>query len=116
MLQRERRVNTRVPAKFQITYIHQGDYLLSFTKDISVGGMFISTENPPPVGDCPELTFSIGELNDVKVRARVVWVNNSPAHRNTGAAVQFIEPPSFLTEAILQYVNKITVLEEEVSD
>ena len=115
MQQSERRVNKRIPAKFKLTYIHKGDYLISFTKDISVGGMFIYTENPPPVGDCPELTFSIGELHDVKIRARVVWVNQASSPQDTGAAVQFIDPPSFLKKAILQFVNKIAVLEDEVS-
>ena len=115
MKQSERRVNRRVPSKFKLTYIHKGDYLISFTKDISVGGMFIYTESPPPVGDCPELTFSIGELKDVKIRARVVWVNQTSSLQDCGAAVQFIDPPSFLKEAILQFVSKIAVFEDEAS-
>ncbi len=113
--QSERRVNKRVPAKFKLTYIHKGDYLLSFSKDISVDGMFICTKKPPPVGDCPELSFSIGELHDVKIRARVVWVNRASSRQDAGAAVQFIDPPSFLKEAILQFVSKIAVLEDEAS-
>jgi c-di-GMP-binding flagellar brake protein YcgR len=115
MQQNERRANTRVPAKFKITYIHKGDYLISFTRDISVGGMFLYTDNPPPVGDYPELSFSIGELHDVKVRARVVWVNRTSSLQDSGAAVQFIDPPSFLKEAILQFVNKIAIFEDEAT-
>jgi c-di-GMP-binding flagellar brake protein YcgR len=115
MKRNERRVNKRIPAKYTINYIDQGDYLISFSKDISVGGMFLYTENPPPIGDCPELSFSIGELRDVKVRSRVVWVKQTPSPQDRGIAVQFIDPPPYLTEAIMQLVSRLAVLEPEAN-
>ncbi len=111
---KERRKNKRIPAKFKLTYIHEGDYLISFTKDISVGGMFIYTENPPPVGDCPELFFSIGELRNIKIKTRVVWVNKAPSPKDTGVAVEFLDLNESMKEAILKYVNRIAVLEDEI--
>ena len=33
-----RRSEERVPVDFQVDYIHEGDYVLSFSKNISLGG------------------------------------------------------------------------------
>ena len=109
----ERRVTDRALIQFQVNYIHKGDYLISFSKDISVDGMFLCTENPPPVGDYPRLTFSIGEMKDVTVTAKVVWVSPPGSAAGSGMAVQFLELPPLLKETILKIVNRFTVLEHD---
>jgi uncharacterized protein (TIGR02266 family) len=106
----ERRTNKRVPAKFKINYIHGGDYLISYSKDLSVDGMFIYTKDPPSVGETTELTFSIGKIDRISVDAKVIWVNTSELETEAGMGVQFINPPLFLKETILEIVNKIAVL------
>jgi Tfp pilus assembly protein PilZ len=112
-INRERRTSDRASVKFKVSYIHKGDYLISFSKDISVDGMFLSTENPPPVGDYPQLTFSIGEIEEVTVTAKVVWVSNPGAVVGPGMAVQFLEMPAVLKETILKIVNRVSVLEHD---
>jgi uncharacterized protein (TIGR02266 family) len=109
----ERRTSDRAAVKFKVSYIHQGDYLISFSRDISVDGMFLSTDNPPPVGDYPRLTFSLGEVEDVTVTAKVVWVSNPGTVTGSGMAVQFLELPDPLKETILKVVKKVTVLEQD---
>ena len=109
----ERRTCDRASVKFEVSYIHQGDYLISFSRDISVDGMFLSTDNPPPVGDYPRLTFAIGELEDVTVTAKVVWVSNPGSIIGSGMAVQFLELPDLLKETILKVIKKVTVLEQD---
>ncbi len=47
----ERRGNQRIPSKFEINYVNEGDYLISYSKDLSVDGMFVSTNSPPAVGE-----------------------------------------------------------------
>lgn len=112
----ERRTNKRVPAKFKVNYIHKGDYLISFSKDISVDGMFIHTENPSPVGDTPKLTFSIGDFQEVSVTAKVVWVNRKQsATDDSGMAVQFLDASPLLKENILHFVHRIAILEKNVN-
>ena len=110
MVVRERRTNKRVPARFKITYIHDEDYIISYTKDISADGMFVYTKNPPNVGEMTKLTFSIGKLKKVSVEAKVIWVNKASLKRDAGMGVQFINPPSGLRKAILEIVNKVAVL------
>jgi len=109
----ERRSNKRIPAKFKINYVHDRDYLISYTKDLSVDGMFIYTKNPPEAGEITKLTFSIGQIDNVTIEAIVIWVNPSEIESELGMGVQFINPPEFLTKEILKAVNKIAVLLDE---
>lgn len=108
----ERRNNQRIPSDFEINYVHEGDYLISYSKDLSVDGMFISTKNPPSLGEETKLTFSIGDIDRVSVDAKVVWVNSSKKVDKAGMGVQFIDPPDFLKAAILENIKKIAVLLE----
>jgi len=106
----ERRSNQRVPSKFEINYVHEGDYLISYSKDLSVDGMFISTKKPSAVGEETTLTFSVGDIDQVTVDAKVVWVNESDSEERAGMGVQFINPPDSLKDAILENIKKIAVL------
>ena len=105
----ERRIATRVPAQFQVSFIHEGDYLISHSRDISVDGMFLYTESPPPVAEETKLTFSIGNLRDVTLMAEVIWVNHTRSKKDSGMAVKFINPQQELIDAILNIIHKVAV-------
>ena len=107
----ERRLSTRIPGKYEINFIHEGDYLISFSKDISVDGMFIQTETPPPVGGLTQLTFSIGEIDQITIDAKVVWVNEKELTADPGMGVQFVNPPDHLKDTILSIVKRVAVLD-----
>ena len=107
----DRRISQRVPGKYEINFINEGDYLISFSKDISVDGMFIQTNNAPPVGDLTKLTFSIGEIEQISVDAKVVWVNDSESSGDPGMGVQFVNPPERLKDTILDIVKRVAVLQ-----
>ena len=104
----ERRVNERVAAEFKVSYIHDGDYLISYSKDISVDGMFIFTESPPAVGECPQLTFVVND-REITLKAEVIWVNSSGSAKDSGMGVRFINLPTKLRQEILAMVNRIAV-------
>lgn len=106
----EGRKNRRIPAKLKIIYIHDEDYLISHSRDLSVDGMFIYTKNPVPPGETTEIAFSVGSLDQLSVKARVIWVKNTASEFESGMGVQFINPPPFFQEAILHTVNRIAVL------
>ncbi len=117
MGERERRVHARVPASFKVNYIHQKNYIISFNRDISVDGMFICAEDPPPVGSQVKLLFSFGTLKEVEVPAVVVWVNPSKNTSERGMGVQFLDQPTpELKENILQYIDRIKVLHHELKN
>lgn len=109
----ERRIQIRIPAEFAINYIHDGDYLISKTKNISVDGMFIHTEEPPPVGDTIQLTFRLDASGETKINAMVQWINGSKSGLDAGMGVQFIKPPKKLQDKILQYVKRIAIFHQD---
>ena len=106
----ERRIKKRVPTKLKIIYVHDGDYLISYSKDLTVEGMFVYTKKPPSVGEITDLTFSIGSIDQISVTAKVIWVNISELETEAGMGVQFVNPPPLLKETILQAVNRVAVL------
>ena len=112
MTDKDRRVSERVNAEVEINYIHNKDYVVSFSTDISADGMFIHSKTPPPKGEIIKLTFSIGELNQATVSAEVVWVNKSKKSKDPGMGVRFIDPPSGLREAIMKLVKRVAILEK----
>ena len=111
MSEADRRSSIRVPGKYEINFINEGDYLISFSKDISVDGMFIQTKTAPPVGELTKLTFSIGNIEEISVNAKVVWVNDSDTSGDPGMGVKFVKPPKKLKETILTIVKRVAVLE-----
>ncbi|SPD75188.1 Type IV pilus assembly PilZ [uncultured Desulfobacterium sp.] len=106
----ERRWNKRVPARLKTSYVGDRDYLISYSKDLSVDGMFICTQDPLPVGESVSLTFSIGKIGQVTIDAKVIWVNSADIQGESGMGVQFIDTPDLIKEEILKFVNKIAVL------
>ena len=113
MASANRRIGVRVPANFKVDYIHRGDYIISFNKNISVDGMFICTGNPPPIGTHLKLIFSVGNLQEVEVAAIVVWINSSGPGKDSGMGVQFLSAPSpQLKENIVQVVDRVAILEK----
>lgn len=108
----DRRGFERVPADFRVNYIHEGDYVISTSSDVSVDGMFICTEEPPPPGTHLSLIFSIGDLQEVEVGCLVVWQKVGGTPRERGMGVQFIETlPDHIKNSIMQAVHRITVLD-----
>lgn len=112
MAQADRRTQQRVPVQLKIIYVHDGDYLISHSKDLSVDGMFIYTPKPLPVGETTEISFALNDHDEFIVRARVAWVNPSASEAEAGIGVQFIDPPAPFKETILQTVKRIAVLVE----
>lgn len=90
--------------------MHDGDFLTSHSKDLSPDGMFVYTRKPLEVGDTTELTFSIGTLDEITVSAKVVWVNSSESETEAGMGVEFVNPPPFFQQTILETVNRVAFL------
>lgn len=108
---KERRVSKRVPATFNVNYIHDGDYLISSTRDLSADGMFLFTETPPSVAEKIKLKFTLGKQTRIEVEAKVMWVNTTAADsKDHGMAVKFIRPSAKVKEAVLKVINKVAVL------
>ena len=108
-----RRTENRVPVDFQVDYIHEGDYVLSFSKNISLGGMFLCTPDTLEPGSKLKLIFPVEEYYQAEVMAVVVWVNKSPNVGEIGMGVQFLSPlSSNLKESIMKDIKRVEILKE----
>ena len=108
-----RRYEDRVPVDFQVDFIHEGDYVLSFSKNISLGGMFLCTTEPLEPGSKVKLVFPVEEHYQAEVLAVVVWINRSPNAEEIGMGVQFISPlSSDLKESIMKDIKRVEILKE----
>jgi len=106
----ESRINKRLDAKYEVSCAHENDYLISFTKNISVDGMFVETEKPPAVGSKIKLIFSIGNLKKIEISASVIWVNKGAPSKDNGMGVKFLNMPEKAKEAILREINVVALL------
>ncbi len=107
------RKEERAPVDFQIDYIHDRDYVLSFSKNISLGGMFLCTPDPPEPGCKLKLIFPVEEYYQAEVMAVVVWINSSSNIGEIGMGVQFLSPlSSHLKEDIMKHIKRIEILKE----
>jgi len=109
----ERRDNARVSARFDVSCLHEGDYLISFSKDISADGMFVCTDTPIDIGSLIELYFKIDDLK-LAMDAKVVWVNSSGPEKDKGMGVKFINLDSASRDNILRAVNRVAILEQRM--
>jgi uncharacterized protein (TIGR02266 family) len=110
MLKDEHRINKRAEIKFEISYVHENDYLISFTKNISADGMFVETEIPPAVGSTIKLIFSIGNLKKIEINAKVMWINKGALSKDHGMGLKFLNMPAKDKDVILKEINIVAVL------
>ena len=107
------RTEERAPVEFQIYYIHEGDYILSFSRNISLGGMFLCTADPPDPGSKLKLIFPLEDYYEAEVMAVVIWVDRAPKIGTTGMGVQFLSPLSnHLKQTIMRDIKRIEILKE----
>ncbi|MBI5017721.1 MAG: PilZ domain-containing protein [Deltaproteobacteria bacterium] len=105
----------RAVARFRVDYAHEGNYLISCSRNISADGMFVSTEAPAPVGTVLQLVFTVGLLHEVAVAAQVVWVGAADGPSEPGMGLRFLDPPETLREALLELVHRIAILDQDVA-
>ena len=107
------RAEVRAPVDFKVDYIHEGDYVLSFSKNISLGGMFLCTPSPPEPGSKVKLIFPVEEYYHTEVMTVVVWVNKSANAGETGMGLQFLSPlSSHVKENIMKQIKRVEILKE----
>jgi len=81
--QTRRYLRVGLPKGMLIAWQSSGERVVSRVSTLGLGGLFISTSDPPPVGEIIRLFF---ELPNGEVRARAV-VRNS--HPGKGMGVEF---------------------------
>lgn len=72
-----------LPKGAVVAWEHAGERKVSFVSVLALGGLFISTAEPPPVGDIIKLVF---EVPGGDVRARATVCDSQPGK---GMGIQF---------------------------
>ena len=71
----DKRTAGRHRLRVQVAYESVEDFLLDYTSNLSLGGMFIQTERPLEIGNRFRLRFQItGRATPVETYAEVKWV------------------------------------------
>ena len=73
--QSDKRTAERLPIRMLVEYESSEDFLIDYTANMSIGGMFIQTSNPLEVGTRFRLRFRIPERESpVDTVGEVCWV------------------------------------------
>jgi type IV pilus assembly protein PilZ len=72
----ERRDDSRAEIEVEVHYRTAQEFLAAYSRNISGGGIFIKTQQPPPLNQAVLLHFTLpGISHDFQVRGVVVWAN-----------------------------------------
>lgn len=84
------RRSVRLAVKVRVTYETLDDFLSDYTANVSLGGMFIQTDRPLPIGSRFRLRFEIPERRcTVETTATVRWLSQSQDGLTDGMGVIF---------------------------
>jgi len=105
------RKSHRLKMEAKITLRSQTNFFVGFSENISEGGIFITTQSPPDIGDTVEVDIPlIDGSQTVAVKGVVRWHRFMANGNPSGCGVQFTEIPQG-AEHFLQ--NMITLLQKE---
>jgi uncharacterized protein (TIGR02266 family) len=86
----QRRRSTRLPALLEVEYATDSVFLTDATDNLSDGGAFLLTKDPPPVGSIIKLKLRPpGYRSGITLNAEVVWCRKEG---ESGVGVRFIFP------------------------
>lgn len=95
-------VRVRLSRGTLVAWEHLGERKVSPVSVLGLGGLFISTPEPPPVGDFVKLIFEIPG-GDVRARARVC-----DSRLGQGMGIQFVAMGHEARARLNQHLAKLT--------
>lgn len=107
-----RREHRRVRLALQVSYRSTGSFLVSYSVDLSQGGLFIETTQPRKVGTELELWLAIpGAQQDVRLKGTVVWIRRkATVDQPPGMGVQFLQVENDCGQLIDQLIRHFSGL------
>lgn len=99
----ERRKYRRVPLVTEVECSQSGESFLLTSRDLSIGGVFLHTNENFPTGTVLHLRFYLEEKNQVEVDGTVAY-----SVPGLGVGVEFVDLPKSQREALEQYVSSQT--------
>lgn len=110
----QQRRQHRLPMQIQVQYSTVGEFVTDWTSNVSIGGMYIQTENPLAVGTRFRLQFVLpGFAAPLNCTAQVRWIvpSQDGSKRIPGMGVCF----EGISEAMWKRVRKAWEMEDAKS-
>lgn len=86
------RRDTRLPAKLAVSYRTQGAFLVSYSVNLSRGGIFIESETSLPIGTEVVLQLDVPSIGPIDLKGVVTWIRQaSPDGLPDGMGLQLHE-------------------------
>lgn len=112
-----RRDSPRLAAIIQVRYRRREDFALEYARDISLGGVFIATEDPLSEGEAVEIQLFLPELKQpVALFGTVVRTVRTKAKGLSGMGIAFEELDEFTRATLLGYLREMESDRETVVD
>ena len=115
----ELRKQARVPATVKVACSTPKEFLEGYTFDLSLGGVFVKTENPLSLGEIITLQISLPDEADAfEVMGEVAWINKKETvtfgkKMPSGMGVKFIKPSKELIDGIISILRQSLATKEE---
>jgi type IV pilus assembly protein PilZ len=100
----------RCPVSLQVKYGSGQEFKLDYTKNVSQGGMFIKTDNPPEIGTKIHLQLHIPELNEpVLLYGEVVHRHKyASSDEDAGIGVKFLDIDPISQGILVNYIKTLS--------
>ena len=111
------RLNQRAPLEIEVTLESEHNFYCGITNDISEGGVFVATYQPPEVGEIVELELQLPSAGrSFRVLGEVRWLREPRASCDgcpPGCGLRFVDLGADAQAAIADFVReRDTVLYE----
>ncbi len=108
-----RRAHERIRLQLAVAYRSAGAFLVSYTVNLSRGGLFVETDAPSPEGTELDLRLEIpGYPGEVELRGVVVWIQPTPTPgQPKGMGIQFQDSDAGFNGVIDQLVKQFSGLQ-----
>ncbi len=105
---KDRRHSERENIKIPVDYSAVDAFFSEFTMNINEGGMFIETENTPPLDSFVQLQVRLPDLErPIKLGGRVAWVSDGKGGSPQGMGVEFQDLTPELRATINDLVRRL---------
>jgi uncharacterized protein (TIGR02266 family) len=105
---KDRRHSERENIKIPVDYSAVDAFFSEFTMNINEGGMFIETENTPPLDSMVQLQIRLPDLErPIKLGGRVAWVSDGKGGSPAGMGVEFQDLTPELRATINDLVRRL---------
>lgn len=112
-----RRTSPRVAAVIEVRYRRREDFVLEYARDISLGGLFVGSEDPVAEGERVEMHLMLPDLtHPVRVSGTVLRTVRSRTKGISGMGIAFDEFDEHTRATLIGYLKEMSADRECVVD